>query len=228
MIRMNLSKLKIKGSPHIGVFVFANDIVAIVPPDLDKRSKEEIAEVLDVEIIEAKVAGTELNGVMIAGNSRGVVLPRNVLEEEYVVLKKALSKHGLDIYVSRSKYTAMGNVILVNNRVGLVSEDIEKSEVAKIKDFLGIEIYAMNIMQLPIPGGLAVVSDKGGLIHPEVSDNEVEDLKGKFGFQVEKTTVNAGIPFVKSGVVCNNKGILVGELTTGPEILRIRRGLAGW
>ena len=227
MIRMNLSKLKIKGSPHIGVFIFANDVIAIVPPELDRKTREEIAEVLNVEVFEAKVAGTDLNGVMIAGNDKGIILPRNVLDEEYVVLKKALAKHGLNIYISRSKYTAMGNVILLNNRVGLVSEDVEKSEIVKIKDFLEIEIYAMNIMQLPIPGGLAVVTDRGGVIHPDVSDEEVDKLKRTFGFQVEKTTVNAGIPFVKSGVVCNNKGILVGELTTGPEILRIRRGLMG-
>lgn len=228
MIGMNLSKLKIKGSPHIGVFIFTNDLVAIAPPELDKKARDEIAEVLNVEVVEAKIAGTELNGVMIAGNNKGIILPRNVLEEEYVALKKSLSKHGLNIYISRSRYTAMGNVILLNNKIGLVSEDVEKSEISKIKDFLGIEIYAKNIMQLPIPGGLAIVTDNGGVVHPEVSDEEVEELRKTFGFQIEKTTVNAGIPFVKSGIICNNKGILVGELTTGPEILRIRRGLIGW
>lgn len=228
MIGMNLAKLKIKGSPHIGVFIFTNDIVAITPPDLDKKAREEIAEILDVEVIEAKIAGTELNGVMIAGNNKGIVLPRNVSEDEYTVVKKALSKHGLNVYVSRSKYTAVGNVILLNNKVAIVSEDMEKNEVFRIKDFLGIEIYAKNIMHLPIPGGLATVTDNGGVVHPEVPEEEVGELKKIFGFQIEKTTVNAGIPFVKSGIICNNKGILVGELTTGPEILRIRKGFVGW
>jgi len=82
MIRMNLSKLKIKGSPHIGVFIFANDVIAIVPPELDRKTREEISEVLNVEVVEAKVAGTDLNGVMIAGNDKGIILPRNVLDEE--------------------------------------------------------------------------------------------------------------------------------------------------
>lgn len=225
---MNISKIRVYGSPHIGVFVFANDKAAIVPPDLDKKVLNDISETLNVEIVETKVAKTVLNGVMITGNNYGILLPRTVTEDEYSYLKKVLSKHGLEVYVTRSKYTALGNVMLVNNKAAVVNEEFEREELISIKEVLNVNIHTRNVMNLTIPGGLAVVTDRGGVIHPDVPDDEVKVLMNLFGVYIEKATVNSGIPFVKSGIVTNNKGILVGEITTGPEILRVRRGLGGW
>jgi translation initiation factor 6 len=41
---------------------------------------------------------------------------------------------------------------------------------------------------------------------------------------VEHSTVNGGMPYVKSGLLANNKGVVVGGNTTGPEVLRIKAG----
>ncbi len=221
---MELSKLRVFGNPHVGVYIFINNEIAIIPPGLDSDVKKVLEETLKVELIESKIAGSILDGVLIAGNDNGVIFPRNILEEEFVFLKKTLSKYGLNTYVSRSRNTALGNLLLVNNKAGIVGSDFEEDEINRIADALDIEISVKNIMYLTIPGSLAVVTDKGGVIHPDVSDDELEELRNILGVFIERATVNSGIPFIKSGLIANNKGIIVGEYTTGPEILRIRRG----
>ena len=102
---------------------------------------------------------------------------------------------------------------------------MEREEIARISNALGVEVVQKNIMQLTIPGSLAVVTNNGGVIHPDASDREIRDLELILKVSIERATVNSGVPFIKTGLVANIYGVLVGELTTGPEIMRIQRGL---
>ena len=43
------------------------------------------------------------------------------------------------------------------------------------------------------------------------------------GVNVEPATINGGTPFVSSGMLTNNNAIVVGNLTTGPEIMMLTR-----
>jgi len=224
---MEIARLSVFGTSHIGVYIFANNKLAIVPPGLDYGAKKMLSEVLGVDILETKVAGSILVGVLVAGNDNGLVLPRNIREDEYEVIKNAVKKYGLEVYVSRSRSTAFGNLLLVNNHAGILGTEVEKEELQNISDTLDVEVVSRNIMNLVIPGSLAVVTDRGGVIHPDVTDEELKEISEILKVYIERATVNSGIPFVKSGMVANNKGVLVGEKTTGPEILRIRRGFAG-
>jgi translation initiation factor 6 len=36
-------------------------------------------------------------------------------------------------------------------------------------------------------------------------------------------TVNGGMPFLSSGVVSNSKAVVVGNLTSGPELIMLSR-----
>jgi len=221
---MEIEKLRIYGSPHIGVYVFVNNHIAIIPPGVEEKIKNVISEVLNVDVVESKIAGSILIGVLIAGNDNGLILPRTLRDDEYEFLKKNTAKYGLNLYISRSKVTALGNVFLVNNNACIVGKEFEQEELKQVSDVLDVEVYHRNILELPIPGSLAVVNDKGGVIHPDVSDSELEDVSKFLRVGLERATVNSGVPFIKSGLIVNNKGIIVGENTTGPEILRIRRG----
>ncbi len=224
---MEIDRIRVFGTPHIGVYIFVNNHIAIVPPGLENNVKNTISEILGVDIIETKIAGSVLNGVLVTGNDNGVILPRNIRDEEYELLSKSLSKYGINTYISRSRNTALGNLFLVNNNAGIVGLEFEQEEIPRVSEILGVEITARNVLNLTIPGSLAVVTDKGGVIHPDVSDDELNELMDIFKVNIERATVNSGIPFIKSGLIANNKGVLVGENTTGPEILRIRRGFSG-
>ena len=224
---MEIYKLGLMGNANVGVFIYANDKIALVPPTITNDEEKIVREALGVDIIRTTIAGTILHGILVVGNNNGVILPRNTSYEEIDLLSKLLKKYDLNIYLTGSRYTALGNILLVNNKIGIAGEELEDSELEKISDTLGVEIVKKNIMGLPIPGSLAVINDKGGVIHPDVSDEEISELEDILGVGLERSTVNAGIPFIKSGLVANNYGIIVGEATTGPEILRIKRGFEG-
>ncbi len=222
---MTINKLRLFGNPNIGVYAFVNDKIAIVPPGLHEDEKKFIIETLNVEIVETKIADSILIGVFIAGNNNGIILPRTTKDEEINKLKKVLKIYGLNIDVLRSKNTALGNIVLVNDKAAIVGKDMEDEEIQHISDVLGVEVFKYNVMDLTIPGTLAVVTNKGGVIHPDVDDVDVRFIEERLGVQIERATVNSGIPFIKTGLIANTYGALVGELTTGPEIMRIQRGL---
>ncbi|MEM1532908.1 MAG: translation initiation factor IF-6 [Desulfurococcaceae archaeon] len=222
---MNFSKLSILGTPNIGVYLFANDYVAVVGPNLTESERRIIEETLRVEVVEAKVSDSILIGVLIAGNNNGIIVPKTVREHELSELKRLLKGYHINVEVVDSRLTALGNIVLVNNKAAIVGSRIEDRVIAKISDSLGVEVVVRDLMNLSIPGSIAVVNNAGGAIHPDVSDDDLKYVEEVMGVEVERATVNSGIPFVKAGLVANNNGVLVGEYTTGPEILRIQRGL---
>ncbi|MCS7128997.1 MAG: translation initiation factor IF-6 [Sulfolobales archaeon] len=222
---MNFSKLSILGTPNIGVYLFANDYVALVGPSLTEGERRVIEETLGVEVVEVKISDSILIGVLIAGNNNGIVIPKTVRESELSELRSLLKGYHINIEIVDSRLTALGNVVLANNKAAVVGSKIEYGAITKISDSLGVEVVVRDLMNLSIPGSIAVVNSSGGAIHPDVSDDDLRYVEEVMGVEVERATVNSGIPFVKAGLVANNNGVLVGESTTGPEILRIQRGL---
>lgn len=226
---VEITRMSFFGNPNIGIYAYVNDRILIHPPGIGRDDIDEINSVLKVTPIELKIAGTILNGVFIAGNNNALVLPRIVFEHELHELKNTIKDHGLDIeiLVSDSKYTALGNLLLCNSRGCIASPLLEASEATKISDTLGVEVVQTRLVNLDIPGSVAVVTDNGGVIHPDSTESDLKTIKEILKITVEPATVNGGIPYVKSGLLANNKGVVVGGGTTGPEILRIRVGFEG-
>ncbi|MCD6340967.1 MAG: translation initiation factor IF-6 [Desulfurococcales archaeon] len=219
---MPLDKLKIFGNPNIGVYIFVNNKIALVPQGIELSAKRKIGDILNVEVIEARVAGTFLLGVLIAGNDRVLLVPRIARDEEVEYLKSI----GLNVHVVHTTFTALGNVILANSKAAILHPELEKSEVKELSDLLGIrKLIQAPIAGIPTVGSVAVITDKGGVVHPDVSDEELRKLSEFFEVPVDIGTVNFGVAFIRTGLVANNYGALVGEKTTGPEILRITKAL---
>lgn len=170
-----------------------------------------------------------MNGVFIAGNDNAIILPRIVFEDEVEYLRSQLKDLGVDIavHVSRSRYTALGNLLACNNKGCIASPLMDKEDLEEIRSIVGVEVIQARLMNMDIPGSILVVSDRGGVVHPDVDDQSLESIQEILAVRVERATVNAGIPFVKSGLLANNHGVVVGGNTTGPEILRVRRGFGG-
>ncbi|RLG74861.1 MAG: translation initiation factor IF-6 [Thermoprotei archaeon] len=220
---MPIERLSIWGNPHIGVYIFANDTIAITPPGLEKKVKDLIETTLNVELVETTIGGMRIVGVLVAGNNKGIVLPRFVKDEEVKAIKRAFD--GVVEVVSGSRITALGNAILVNDRAALLHPEVEKEFENIVKDVLDVEVVRGTIAQIPTVGSVALITNKGGLVHPDASDSELKFLEDFFSVPIDVGTVNFGIGFIRSGLVANTHGALVGEKTTGPEMLRISQVL---
>ncbi len=219
---MSLEKMRIFGNPNIGVYIYANNKIALIPPLSDSEVKRKLISNLGVEVIECRVADTNLIGVLVAGNDNGLLLPRIAKDEEV----ENLQRLGINVRVLHTNFTALGNVILTNNKSAIVHPEMHERDVEVIKKTLGVSnVFRRDIGRFTTVGSVVVVNDVGGLIHPDVGDNEIRDVSKILNVQLDIGTVNFGVAFIKTGLVANNYGAVVGERTTGPEIMRIIKAL---
>lgn len=224
--RFEVVKLSIGGNPNIGVYIHASDEYAIIPPGLSEKEVNVIRDVLGVErVVEATVFNMRLIGVLVAGNSNGLLLPAVVRDEEYERIKGALGD--VNIAIIDSVENALGNLVVANSKAAIVYPHFEPRIVKIIEDTLGVEVHRMSVCNVSVVGSVIVATDRGGLICPEASEEEVKTVSSILGVPVLQGTVNFGVSFIRAGLVANNKGALVGEDTTGPEIARIQMALGG-
>ncbi len=223
-MRGTIDKARVLGSPHIGTYVVATDELVLVPKGVEEEFKKKSREVLSVnDVIETTIAGTSLIGIFTIARGKLVVVPDIIKEEEVDWLRSL----GIRVEVIEvSNFNALGNVVLHNSRAMLAHPELDKEAEAKIAHILGVDRHSPGtIANIPTVGSAAVVTDRGGLVHPSISDEELRKLSEFFGVEFSLGTVNFGIGFIRSGLVANNYGAIVGDLTTGPEIIRIMKAL---
>ena len=222
-MNFDVTPISVFGNPNVGIYIFANDDFALVPPGLKEETLKKIETTLRVRIVEAKVADSALLGLFVNGNNHALVLPSIVKDYELERLKREVD---LPIKIVHSKLTAMGNVILCNDKFALLHPDM-RNWIEDVTKVLGVPGELGTIANVPTVGSVAVINDRGGLVHPGASDEELDVLEKKFQIILDVGTVNYGVPYVKTGLVANNKGAVVGDLTTGVEMARIAKALAG-
>jgi len=78
---------------------------------------------------------------------------------------------------------------------------------------------------LPFVGALGVATNKGAMLSPNTSQEELSVVKTTLRVETDLSSTNGGVPFVKSGILANSKGAVVGPLTRGAELMQISRTL---
>jgi len=156
----------------------------------------------------------------MVANNNGILLPRNSLEEEVIHLKKST---GLNVDILDTKHTALGNLICVNDKGGIMSPLIPSEFVKKVEDVLGIEVIRKRIAGYHQTGAMAVATSHGGIIHPSTEEEDIKSISQVLGVELEPATINGGSPYVASGILANNKSLVVGTLTNGPELVMLTK-----
>ena len=211
------------GTAEIGLFAVPTENICLIPPRLKLRQKKLIQEVLGVKAISTTLAGSILLSPMAAGNSNGLILSKMVLDEEIEKIKK--SAGDINIGLLESKYTAVGNLILANDKAALISTILPRRAERLVQDVLGVEVVRGRIANRSYVGSLAIVTNEGGLVYAGVSEDEERWLSEIFKVTILPGTVNDGVKFVRSGIIANSKGAIIGSVTTGPEMMTISRAL---
>ena len=88
---------------------------------------------------------------------------------------------------------------------------------------LGVEIIQKKIAGFNQTGSVMVANNSGAAIHPEADEEDMKTFANLLGVKIEQSSINNGIPYVSSGILANNHSIVVGSLTTGPEIMMLTR-----
>jgi translation initiation factor 6 len=208
------------GSPNIGVYCFCNEEVAIVPPGLTSRKMNQFAETLGVGVCKTTISGSALVGALVTGNSNGVLVPHTIRDYELERIQEFTKA-----VVVNSRWTALGNVVLTND-LGAVIHPDAPTEISKtVNEQLGVKTVLSKIGTLSFVGALAIATNKGAIISPNSLSEEQAVIESALHVNVEPSSTNGGVPFVKSGILANSKGAVLGPLTRGAELMQISRTL---
>ena len=208
-------------NPNVGVYCRANDKILFTRAGLSKKIKKKLVDALDVELVELTIADATIIGSLLTINSKGAIVTDFIDSKNLKIIKD----QGFEVYIIEDIINAVGNDILVNDYGALVHPDIKSETIKKIKEIFKVPVFRGTIGSLKTVGMAAVATNKGVLCHPKTTDDEKDFLKKIFKVDVMIGTINHGAPMIGSGLVANNKGAIIGSLTTGIEMGRIEEAL---
>ena len=217
---MDIIKFDVYRGPNIGIYTKVNDEFVFVPNGFASSKSEKLAEYLQTDYIVTSVADTRLLGILMVVNNHGILMPNTCSEEELRRIKK---KTDLNVDILDVKFNALGNMMSVNDKGGIVSPSLPKESLQKIEDVLDIEVLQKKIAGFHQVGAVMATSQSGGIVHPETDEEDIKIISNILGVKVEPATINGGLPYLSSGILVNNKSMVVGTLTNGPEIMMLTR-----
>ena len=211
---MNIGQANFSGDPNIGLYAVATDSICLIP-NIKKWVEDILVENLQVKTLRTTIANTNVLGIFCAGNSNGLILPEFVSKKELSPIKKQS-----EVMIIKGSYNAIGNLILANDNGCIISDKIKKYK-DEISDFLKVKVAVKNFGELDIVGSLAVANKKGCALSKFVDKKDLEIIETALRVKADYSTINFGSSFLRSGMLANSNGVVIGDQTTGPEMQNI-------
>jgi translation initiation factor 6 len=216
-----LKRIKIFGGDHVGLYIKATNSYLLYHSSIPKKKISILEEELGVPAIPVYLINTLITSPFIAGNRNGIVLPH--LFEDYAreELVRKLKELDINIGILEHRYTSLGNLVLANDKGAIVSPVLPISSRKIIAETLDIEVVTATIGRFSYVGSLAVSNNNGVLVAPVLKDDEAKIIEDVLKVSTYTGTINGGVEFISSGVVANDRGVVVGTATTGRELMVI-------
>jgi translation initiation factor 6 len=209
----HVKALGFKGDSNLGLYGFATDSYCLIGHVSDT---ELLHSILQVPIIEVSVLGTQLAGVFLAGTDKVVFAPEILFDYEKKKLVEECQNIGVEVIFLDTKFTALGNVLIAHGETIFLNEEVEES----VAEFLAkrFTVHRITIADTDVVGSATLLTSQGGMIHPHVKDEVADFIEAQTGLKITLSTVNYGSAYVRSGVIANKNGFIIGSLSSGPEI----------
>src|SRR3972149_3751214 len=124
---MSIIKSNFFGDPNVGLYGFASDKYGVCGIKNKKLEKP-----LGVKFHFIQLYSTYLSGLFAAGNSHGIIASKHLNKNEIVHLKSMTKILLLD-----TSYTAMGNLVLMNDN-GIIISPLLRKYKKHISDFFSL------------------------------------------------------------------------------------------
>lgn len=210
---------------NIGLYAKASDSVCVIGNHIPHKRVAEIRKVIGAEVFQTNIANSEIVGIFCALNSNGILLPKIASQDEIKNFKKIAQELGMSLAVVKSKFTALGNLILCNDKGAVVSRLLSPSDKKMIEKCLGVKSEYGTVAGLNSVGSCGIATNKGCILHRDASEEELDKFQGVLRVDTDIGTANFGSPFLGSCGIASSKGVVLGEGTTGPEATRIMETL---
>jgi translation initiation factor 6 len=107
------------------------------------------------------------------------------------------------------------------NDNGIVIPPTLKRLQNQLEKFFGLPCNITTIAGLNPLGSLGIATNKGVLVHPQITDKEAKMIERTLEVPLDVGTVNFGSPYPGSGIIANSHGFVAGTSTSGIELGRI-------
>ncbi|RLN25152.1 eukaryotic translation initiation factor 6-2 [Panicum miliaceum] len=153
----------------------------------------------------------------IGGNKNGLLLPHTTTDQELQHLRNCLPAQ---VVVQRidERLSALGNCIACNDHVALTHPDLDKETEEFIADVLGVEVFRQTIAGNILMGSYCAISNRGGLVHPHTSIEDLDELSTLLQVPLVAGTVNRGSEVIAAGMTVNDWTTFCGSDTTATEL----------
>ncbi len=219
---MKIVQKNLFGNPYIGCFCLATEDFALVPLETPENFVKEVEKALKVSVIRCKIADSSLIGILAAANSYAIFLPSICEDDEEKKLKEEL-----DVKIKRFnvKYTAIGNLLLLNDN-GIVASSLIAKHARKFAEFLNIKFDCTTIAKSDLVGSSGIATNRGAVVNIDITEDEKKIVENTLDVEVTPCTANHGKPFIGACMIANSKGAIIGGLTTSIEISKMYQALA--
>ncbi|XP_056644065.1 eukaryotic translation initiation factor 6 [Diorhabda carinulata] len=170
-----------------------------------------------IPVVHASLAGCRIIGRMCVGNKNGLLVPNSTFDTELQHIRNALPD-SVKVQRVEERLSALGNVITCNDYVALVHPDLDRETEEIIADTLKVEVFRQTIASNVLVGSYCVLSNQGGLVHPNTSIVDQEELSSLLQVPLVAGTVNRGSEVVGAGLVVNDWCAFAGMDTTATEL----------
>ncbi|RZB61967.1 Eukaryotic translation initiation factor 6-2, partial [Glycine soja] len=170
-----------------------------------------------IPVVKTSIGGTRIIGRLCAGNKNGLLLPHTTTDQELQHLRNSLPDQ---VVVQRidERLSALGNCIACNDHVALTHTDLDRETEEMIADVLGVEVFRQTIAGNILVGSYCAFSNRGGLVHPHTSIEDLDELSTLLQVPLVAGTVNRGSEVIAAGMTVNDWTAFCGSDTTATEL----------
>lgn len=216
---MHVAKRAFFNDSNIGLYATATETYCIAGM-IGLKSASVVETMLHVPVIQLPFLHTDFAGMFCKGNKSGLVLPA-VLEEFNGAFRH---QHVPAALYLETRYSAVGNLMLLNDRGVLLSPLLERHR-KELGSFFNLPCAVTKIADTVIIGTAGVATNRGCLLHRDATQHQLKFVEKILGVPANIGTVNFGSPYVGAGILANSTAYVAGSATSGPELGRISETL---
>lgn len=212
---MKITKLGIGGNGLVGLYILPLDNIVLVGPEIPESLYEELERIFGAPILSTTVAGTGLLGVFCATNGEVLAVPSIIFSHEEDALKKA----GVVYHKIPGSLTCLGNNIVVTKKGMLVNPSYEQEALDALANAFDVPVKTYMLEDAPTIGSFVAHNSSSALVSHDFTEEQIKELENFLGLSITTGTINMGSTQVRSGIAVNNNGMIIGELSGGPEVV---------